>query len=59
MEKKYETSEVISLLDRGFTNFEKQVSENQAEKDPQFYAMLSLIKLAVISEVMNLLREEK
>ena len=65
MEKKYDASEIISLVDRSFTNFGKEMSEGaqrlgrQVPKDPQFNVMLSMIKIAIMGEIMNILREEK
>ena len=65
MEKKYDSSDIITLVDRGFTNFEKEIS-SRAEKlckkvsdDSHFDMMLTTIKFAIMAEIMSILKEEK
>lgn len=65
MEKKYDSSDIITLVDRGFTNFEKEMS-SRAEKlgkkvsdDSQFDVMLTTMKFAIMAEIMSILKEEE
>lgn len=65
MEKKYDYSDIITLVDRGFTNFEKEMSSG-AEKlgkkvsdDSHFDMMLTTMKFAIIAEIMSILEEEE
>ena len=63
MEKKYDSSDIITLIDRAFTNFEKEIS-SRGEKlgkkvfdDSHFNEMLTLIKFAIMGEIMSILKE--
>lgn len=65
MEKKYDSSEIIALVDRGFINFEKEMS-SRAEKlgkkvsdDSHFNEMLTMMKFAIMGEIMSILKEEE
>ena len=65
MEKEYDSSDIITLVDRAFTNFEKEMS-SRAEKsgkkvsdDSHFNGMLTMIKFAIMGEIMGILKEEK
>lgn len=65
MEKKYDSSDIITLVDRAFTNFEKEIS-SRGEKlgkkvfdDSPFGTMLSMMKFAIMGEIMSILKEEK
>lgn len=65
MEKKYDSSEIIALVDRGFINFEKEMSSG-AEKlgkkvsdDSHFNEMLTMMKFAIMCEIMSILKEEE
>ena len=65
MEKKYDSSDIITLVDRGFTNFKKEMS-SRAEKlgkkvsdDSHFDEMLTMMKFAIMGEIMSILKEEK
>ena len=65
MEKKYDSSDIITLVDRAFTNFEKEMS-SKGEKlgkkvldDSHFSTMLSMMKFAIMGEIMSILKEEK
>ena len=64
MEKKYDSSDIITLVDRAFTNFEKEIS-SRGEKldkkvfdDSTFGTMLSMMKFAIMGEIMSILKEE-
>ena len=65
MEKKYDTSEIIKIVDKAFINFEKEISsggEKLGKKvfdDSHFNEMLTLIKFAIMGEIMSILKEEK
>lgn len=62
MEKKYDSSDIITLVDRAFTNFEKEMSsggEKKIDDDSHFSTMLSMIKFAIMGEIMKILKEEK
>lgn len=65
MEKKYDSSDIITLVDRAFTNFEKEIS-SRAEKldikvsdDSHFGTMLTMMKFAIMGEIMGILKEEE
>ena len=65
MEKKYDSSDIITLVDRAFTNFEKEMS-SRGEKlgkkvfdGSRFGTMLSTMKFAIMGEIMSILKEEK
>lgn len=65
MEKKYNSSDIITLVDRAFINFEKEIS-SRSEKlgkkvsdDSHFDEMLTLIKFAIMGEIMSILKEEE
>ena len=65
MEKKYDSSDIITLIDRAFTNFEKEMSSRgeklgkKVSDDSPFGAMLSMMKFAIMGEIMSILKEEK
>ena len=65
MEKKYDSSDIITLVDRAFTNFEKEMSsgtEKLGKKvfdDSPFGTMLSIMKFAIMGEIMSMLKEEE
>ena len=65
MEKKYDYSDIITLVDRGFTNFEKEMSSGgeklgkKVPDDSHFSTMLSMMKFAIMGEIMKILKEEK
>lgn len=65
MEKKYDSSDIITLVDRAFINFEKEIS-SRAEKldkkvsdDSLFNEILTMMKFAIMGEIMSILKEEK
>lgn len=63
MEKKYDSSDIITLVDRAFTNFEKEISSRgekldiKVSDDSHFGTMLSLMKFAIMGEIMSILKE--
>lgn len=62
MEKKYDSSDIITLVDRAFTNFEKEMSsesEKKIDDDSHFSTMLSMMKFAIMGKIMKILKEEK
>lgn len=62
MEKKYDSSDIITLVDRAFINFEKEMSsrsEKKIDDDSHFSTMLSMIKFAIMGEIISILKEEE
>ena len=65
MEKKYDSSDIITLVDRAFTNFEKEMSSRgeklgkKVSDDSHFSTMLTMMKFAIIGEILSILKEEK
>ena len=63
MEKKYDTSEIIKTVDKAFINFEERFkSEKSKQKindDSHFNEMVTLMKFAIINEIMSILKEGK
>ena len=63
MEKKYDTSEIIKIVDKAFINFEEmfksEKSEQKINDDSHFNEMLTLMKLAIMAEIMSILKEEE
>ena len=65
MEKKYDSSDIITLIDRAFTNFEKEMSSGEEKlgkkvsDDSHFGTMLSMMKFAIMGEIMSILKEEE
>ena len=61
MEKKYDTSEIIKIVDKAFINFEEIIksgkSEQKIDDDSHFDLMMIVIKFAIIGEIMNILKE--
>ena len=65
MEKKYDSSDIITLVDRAFINFEKEIS-SRSEKlgkkvsdDSLFNETLTMMKFAIMGEIMSILKEEE
>ena len=65
MEKKYDSSDIITLVDRAFTNFEKEIS-SRGEKlgkkvfdDSRFGTVLSMMKFSIMGEIMGILKGEE
>ena len=65
MEKKYDSSDIITLVDRAFTNFEKEMSSREEKlgkkvfDNSHFGTMLSIMKFAIIGEIMGILKGEE
>ena len=65
MEKRYEGLEIIKIVDRAFTNFEKELSSRgeklgkKVSDDSHFGTMLSMMKFAIMGEIMSILKEEE
>ena len=63
MEKKYDASEIIKIVDKAFINFEdmfKSVkSEQKSNDDSHFDGMLTMMKFAIMGEIMSILKEEE
>lgn len=61
MEKKYDDSEIIKIVDEAFDRFEKTVSEGNEKqvKDSQFGIMVTMTKFAIISEIMSIIKGEE
>ena len=63
MEKKYDESEIIKIVDKAFINFEEIIksgkSEQKIDDDSHFDLMLTMIKFAIMGEIMSILKEEK
>ena len=63
MGKKYDTLEIIKIVDKAFINFEESFNSRKSEQnindDSHFNVMLTMMKLAIMSEIMGVLKEEK
>ena len=65
MENKYDSSDIITIVDRAFTNFEKEMSSGteklgkKVPDDSHFSTMLSMMKFAIMGEIMSILKEEE
>ena len=63
MEKKYDSSEIIKIVDKAFINFEEMFKSGKSEQkindDSDFDLMLTVMKFAIMSEIMSILKEEK
>lgn len=63
MEKKYDTSEIIKIVDKAFINFEEMIKSGKSEKkipdDSQFDVIVTMIKFAIMGEIMNILKEKE
>ena len=60
MEKKYDTSEIIKIVDKAFINFEEKVKSENSEKkidNSRFNEMATLMKFAIMGEIMKILKE--
>ena len=59
MKKKYDKSEIIKIVDKAFVNFEEEMkSKGKTRDDSEFNVMLTMVKLAIIGEIMSILKEE-
>lgn len=63
MEKKYDSSEIIKIVDKAFINFEEMIKSGKSEKkiknDSDFNLMVTMMKLAIIGEIVSILKEGK
>ena len=63
MEKKYDGSEIIKIVDKAFINFEEMFKSKKSEKkiddDSHFNEMVTLMKFAIIGEIMSILKGEE
>lgn len=64
MEKKYDSLDIITLVDKAFINFEKEMfksakSEKKIEDDSHFDVMTAMMKFAIMGEIIEMLKEEK
>lgn len=63
MEKKYDTWEIIKIVDKAFINFEEKLKSEKLEQkindDSHFNEMMALMKFAIMSEIMSILKEGK
>ena len=61
MEKKYDSSEIIKIVDKAFINFEEMFKSAKSEKkiddDSHFDVMLTMMKFAIMGEIMSILKE--
>ena len=60
MEKKYDTSEIIKIVDKAFINFEEMFKSKKSEKkidDSYFEGTMTLMKFAIMGEIMRILKE--
>ena len=59
MKKKYDKSEIIKIIDTAFVNFEEGMKSKEKTSDnSEFNIMLTMFKLAIIGEIMSILKEE-
>ena len=63
MEKKYDTFEIIKIVDKAFINFEEMFKSTKSEKkikdDSHFDLMVTMMKFAIMGEIMSILKEEE
>ena len=63
MEKKYDTLEIIKIVDKAFINFEEMFKSAKSEKkiddDSHFDLIVTMMKFAIMGEIMSILKEEE
>ena len=63
MKKKYDSSEIIKIVDKAFINFEEMIksgkSKQKIDDDPHFDVMVTMMKFAIMGEIMSILKEGK
>ena len=63
MGKKYDTSEIIKIVDKAFINFEEMIksgkSEQKIDDDSHFDVIVTMMKFAIMGEIMSMLEEEE
>ena len=61
MKKKYDRLEIIKIVDKAFINFEEMIksgkSKQKIDDDPHFDVMVTMMKLAIMGEIMSILKE--
>ena len=61
MKKKYDSSEIIKIVDKAFINFEEMFKSTKSEKkiddDSHFDVMMTMMKFAIMGEIMSILKE--
>ena len=61
MEKKYDHSEIIKIVDKAFINFEEMFKSAKSEKkiddDSPFDVIVTMMKFAIMGEIMSILKE--
>lgn len=60
MEKKYDYSGIINIVDKAFINFEEMIKSTASEKkieDSHFNGMVTMIKFAIMGEIMSILKK--
>lgn len=60
MEKKYDYSEIIKIVDKAFINFEEMIKSAKSEKkindDSHFDVMMTMMKFAIMGEIVSILK---
>ena len=63
MKKKYDTSEIIKIVDKAFINFEEMFKSAKSEKkiddNSRFNETMTLMKFAIMGEIVSILKEEE
>ena len=63
MEKKYDRSEIIKIVNKAFINFEEMFKSAKSEKkiddDSNFDLIVTMMKFAIMGEIMSMLKEEE
>ena len=61
MEKKYDSLEIIKIVDKAFINFEEMFksrkSEQKIDEDSHFDLIVIMMKFAIMGEIMSILKE--
>ena len=61
MEKKYDSSEIIKIVNKAFINFEEIIksgkSEQKIDGDSHFDVIVIMMKFAIMNEIMSILKE--
>lgn len=62
MKKKYDASEIIKIVDKAFIIFEEKFNRGKSEQkindDSEFNVMVTMMKFAIMGEIMDMLKEE-
>ena len=63
MEKKYDASEIIKIVDKAFIIFEEKFNSEKSEEkihdDSDLDVMFTMIKFAIMGEILTILKEEE